>query len=105
MLWFVLYLEGVLCRSVGVLLAEAHAVGAGALSRDLAGEEVATLTTVVVHGCQNGGDLTWLLVHGPERQYRFKYLKNVSYIHMNVTASFAELHQQHNRWQIYTCAI
>lgn len=58
-------LEGVLCRSVGVLLAEAHAVGAGALSRDLAGEEVATLTTVVVHGCQNGGDLTWLLVHGP----------------------------------------
>lgn len=55
---------GDLCKSVGVLLAEVHAGGAGALSRGPA-EEAATSLTEADRGSQSGGDLTWLLVRGP----------------------------------------
>lgn len=44
----------VLCRSVGVLLAEDHAEDAGAQSL----VEPEASPTVAVRGCQNDGDLT-----------------------------------------------
>lgn len=53
------YLVGVLCKSVGVLLAEVHAGGAGALSQAPA-EEAATSLTGADCGRLNDGDLTWL---------------------------------------------
>lgn len=57
-----MYLVGI-CRSVGVLLAEVHAVGAGELS-PAEGAAVTSLTGAD-RDFPSGGDLTWLLVHGP----------------------------------------
>lgn len=53
------------CKSVGVLLAEVRAGGAGALSRDPAEGAAATSLTEADRDLLSGGDLTWLLVHGP----------------------------------------
>lgn len=52
-------------RNVGALLAEVRAVGAEARSLDPAEEEAVTSLTVVGHGSQSGGALTWLLEHVP----------------------------------------
>lgn len=54
-----------LCRSVGVLLAEVRAVGAGELSRGPAEVVAATSLTGADRGFPSGVDLTWLLVHVP----------------------------------------
>lgn len=64
--WVPALLVDARCKSVGVLLAEVHAVDVGVLSQDPAEEAVVTLLTGAHHGFQSGGDLTWLLVHGPE---------------------------------------
>ncbi len=55
----------VLCKSVGVLLAEVRAGGAGALSQGPAEGVAATSLTGADHVPLSGGDLTWLPVHGP----------------------------------------
>lgn len=55
-------LVGVLCKSAGVLLAEVHAEGAGALRP---AETAATLLTGADRGSLSGEDLTWVLVRGP----------------------------------------
>lgn len=47
-----------ICRSVGVLLAEVRAVGAGALSRGPAEGVAVTLLTGADRGFPSGGDLT-----------------------------------------------
>lgn len=60
---------GVLCKSVGVLLAEVHAGGAGALSRAPA-EEAATSLIGADCGRLNDGDLTWLPGREPGRGKR-----------------------------------
>lgn len=52
----------VVCRSVGVLPAEVHA---GALSQGPAEGAAVTSLTGADRGLLSGGDLTWLLVHGP----------------------------------------
>lgn len=57
---------GVLCKSVGVFLAEVRVGGAGALSLGPAEGAAATSLTEADHGPLSGGDLTWLPVHGPE---------------------------------------
>lgn len=59
------YLVDVLCKSVGVLLAEVRAGGAGALSRGPAEGVAATSLIGADRGPLSGGDLTWLPVHGP----------------------------------------
>lgn len=58
-------LVDVLCKSVGVLLAEVRAGGAGALSRGPAEGVAATLLTGADRVPLSGGDPTWLPVHGP----------------------------------------
>lgn len=58
-------LADVLCRNVGVHLAEAHAVDVGELYRGLVEVGAVALPTVAVRGCLNGVDQTWLLVHVP----------------------------------------
>lgn len=55
----------VLCKSVGVLLAEVRAGGAGALSRGPAEGVAATSLTGADRGPPSGGDLTWLPVREP----------------------------------------
>lgn len=64
-LHYVWYLVDARCKSVGVLLAEVRAGGAGALSRDPAEGAAATSLTEADRDLLSGGDLTWLLVHGP----------------------------------------
>lgn len=59
------FLVDVLCKSVGVLLAEVRAGGAGALTQGPAEGAAATSLTGADHGPPNGGDLTWLPVRGP----------------------------------------
>lgn len=65
----------VLCKSVGVLLAEVRAGGAGALSQGPA-EAVATLLTGADRVPPSGVDQTWLPVHGPvgpgDKQIQFR---------------------------------
>ena len=55
----------VLCRSVGVLLAEVRAGGVGALSQGPAEGAAATSLTGADRGSPSGGDPTWLPVRGP----------------------------------------
>lgn len=59
------WLVDVLCRSVGVPLAEARAVGVGALCRGLVEEAAAASLSVADRDCLNDEDQTWLLVHVP----------------------------------------
>lgn len=54
-----------LCKSVGVLLAEVRAGGAGALSQGPAEGAAATSLTGADHVLPSGGGLTWLPVRGP----------------------------------------
>lgn len=61
------YLAGVQCKSVGVLLAEVHAAGAGATSRAPAEVEAAASLTGADCGHLSDGDLTWLPGHEPEQ--------------------------------------
>lgn len=60
-------LVDVLCKSVGVLLAEVRAGGAGALSRGPAEEEAAASLTGADRVPLSGGGLTWVPVHEPVR--------------------------------------
>lgn len=62
------YLVGVLCKSVGVLLAEVHAGGAVARSQAPAEEEAATSPTGADCGHLSDGDPTWLPGHVPGRR-------------------------------------
>ncbi len=63
---YVSYLVGVwVCKSVGVLLAEVRAGGAGALSQGPAGGVAATSLTGADRGPLSGGDPTWLPVREP----------------------------------------
>lgn len=70
---------GVQCKSVGVLLAEVHAGGAGALSRVPA--EVAAESSLTGADCGHlsDGDLTWLPGHepGPGQKIRLSQTKEV----------------------------
>lgn len=56
------YLVDVLCKSVGVPLAEVHA---GALSLDPAEVVPATLLSGADRGLRSDGDRAWLQLHGP----------------------------------------
>lgn len=56
---------GVQCKSVGVLLAEVHAGGAGAPSRAPAEVAAAASLTGADCGHLSDGDLTWLPEHEP----------------------------------------
>lgn len=58
-------LVGVLCKSVGVLLAEVHAGGAGAPSQAPAEEEAAASLTGAGCGHLSDGGQTWLPGHEP----------------------------------------
>lgn len=75
-LHYISYLVGVLCKSVGVLLAEVRAGGAGALSRGPAEGVAATSLTGADRGLLSGGDPTWLPVREPawpeDRQIKFR---------------------------------
>lgn len=58
-------LVGVLCKSVGVLLAEVRAVGAGPLCRGPAEGVAAASPAGADRGLLSGEDRTWLPVRGP----------------------------------------
>lgn len=64
------YLVDVLCKSVGVPLAEVRAGGAGALSLDPAEVVPATLLSGADRGLPSDGDLAWLQRHGPSKKNR-----------------------------------
>lgn len=59
------WLVDVLCKSVGVPLAEGRAGGAGAPSLDPAEVVPATSLSGAGRGLPSGGDLAWLQPHGP----------------------------------------
>lgn len=61
------YLVGVLCKSVGVPLAEVRAEGAAALSLDPAEVVPVTLLSEADRGLPSDGDLAWLQLHGPSK--------------------------------------
>lgn len=62
------YLVDVLCKSVGVPLAEVRAGGVGALSLDPAEVMPATLLSGADRGLPSDGGLAWLQLHGPSPQ-------------------------------------
>lgn len=62
------YLVDVLCKSVGVPLAEVRAGGAGALSLGPAEVVPATLLSGADRGLPSDGDLAWLQLHGPSKK-------------------------------------
>lgn len=66
------YLVDVLCKSVGVPLAEGRAGGAGAPSLDPAEVVPATSLSGAGRGLPSGGDLAWLQPHGPSYKKKKK---------------------------------